>query len=65
MAEPKTAKGRRSLMLAPQILEAVRAHRAHQEAERLSWGVDYTDSGVVVTTDGECICVQRSTAMCR
>ena len=51
MAEPKTAKGRRSLMLAPQVLEAVRAHRAHQAAERLSWGVDYTDSGVVVTTE--------------
>jgi integrase len=51
MAEPKTAKGRRSLMLAPQVLEAVRAHRAHQAAERLAWGVDYTDSGVVVTAE--------------
>ena len=37
MAEPKTAKGRRSLTLAPQVLEAVRVHRAHQAAERLSW----------------------------
>jgi integrase len=51
MAEPKTAKGRRSLMLAPQALEAVRGHRARQAAERLSWGVDYTDSGLVVTTE--------------
>jgi integrase len=51
MAEPKTAKGRRSLTLAPQVLEAIRAHRAHQAAERLSWGVDYTDSGLVVTTE--------------
>jgi integrase len=51
MAEPKTAKGRRSLTLAPQVLEAVRVHRAHQAAERLSWGVDYTDSGLVVTTE--------------
>jgi integrase len=51
MAEPKTAKGRRSLTLAPQVLEAVRVHRAYQAAERLSWGADYTDSGLVVTTE--------------
>jgi integrase len=51
MAEPKSAKGRRSLTLAPQVLEAVRVHRAHQAAERLSWGADYTDSGLVVTTE--------------
>jgi integrase len=51
MAEPKTAKGRRSLTLAPEVLEAVRVHRARQAAERLSWGVDYTDSGLVVTTE--------------
>jgi integrase len=51
MAEPKTAKGRRSLTLAPQVLEAVRVHRAHQAAERLSWGADYTDSGLVVMTE--------------
>ena len=51
MAEPKTAKGRRSLTLAPQVLEAVRVHRVHQAAERLSWGADYTDSGLVVTTE--------------
>jgi integrase len=51
MAEPKTAKGRRSLTLAPEVLEALRAHRAHQAAERLSWGAHYTDSGLVVTTE--------------
>jgi integrase len=51
MAEPKTAKGRRSLTLAPQVLEALRVHRARQAAERLSWGADYTDSGLVVTTE--------------
>jgi len=51
MAEPKTAKGRRSLTLAPQVLEAVRGHRAHQAAERLSWGANYTDSGLVITTE--------------
>jgi integrase len=51
MAEPKTAKGRRSLMLALEVLEGLRAHRAHQAAERLSWGADYTDSGLVITTE--------------
>ena len=34
----KTAKGRRSLTLAPEVLDALRAHRAQQAAERLSWG---------------------------
>jgi integrase len=52
MAEPKTAKGRRSLTLAPEVLDTLRAHRAQQAAERLSWGVDYTDSGLVITTRG-------------
>ena len=51
MAEPKTAKGRRSLMLAPEVLETLRTHRTRQAAERLSWGADYTDSGLVITTE--------------
>jgi integrase len=51
MAEPKTAKGRRSLTLAPEVRDTLRAHRAHQAAERLSWGADYTDSGLIITTE--------------
>jgi integrase len=51
MAEPKTSKGRRSLTLAPEVLDTLRAHRARQASERLSWGADYTDSGLVITTD--------------
>jgi integrase len=51
MAEPKTAKGRRSLTLAPEVLETLRAHRARQVAERLSWGASYTDSDLVITTE--------------
>jgi integrase len=51
MAEPKTAKGRRSLTLAPEVLETLRTHHARQAAERLSWGADYTDSGLVITTE--------------
>jgi integrase len=51
IAEPKTAKGRRSLTLAPEVLDTLRVHRAHQAAERLAGGADYTDSGQVVTTE--------------
>jgi integrase len=51
MAEPKTAKGRRSLILAPEVLDTLRAHRAHQAAERLSWGAGYADSGLVITAE--------------
>ena len=51
MAEPKTAKGRRSLTLEPVVLDALRAHRTRQAAERLAWGADYTDSGLVITTE--------------
>ena len=50
-AEPKTAKGRRSLTLAPEVLDTLRVHRAHQAAERLSWGASYTESGLVITTE--------------
>jgi integrase len=51
LAEPKTAKGRRSITLAPDVAEALRRHHARQAAERLSWGAGYTDSGLVVTTE--------------
>jgi len=51
MAEPKTAKGRRSLTLAREVLDALRAHRARQAAERLSWGAHYADWGLVITTE--------------
>jgi integrase len=50
-AEPKTAKSRRSLTLAPEVLDALRAHRARQVTERLSSGAGYTDSGLVITTE--------------
>jgi integrase len=32
-------------------LDTLRAHRARQAAERLSWGASYTDSGLVITTE--------------
>jgi integrase len=56
MAEPKTAKGRRSIALAPDVADALRRHRAQQAAERLAWGAGYTDSGLIFTTeDGRAI----------
>jgi integrase len=33
------------------VLDTLQAHRARQAAERLSWGADYADSGLVVTTE--------------
>ena len=51
LAEPKTAKGRRSITLAPDVADALRRHRAQQAAERLAWGAGWTDSGLVVTTE--------------
>jgi integrase len=38
MAEPKTAKGRRSLTLAPEVLETLRTHRAHRRRSGCSGG---------------------------
>jgi integrase len=51
VAEPKTAKGRRSLILAPDVLDTLRAHRARQAAERLALGAGYSDLGLVITTE--------------
>jgi integrase len=51
MAEPKTVKGRRSLTLAPEVLDTLRAHRVQQAAERLSLGANYTASGLVITAE--------------
>ena len=31
--------------------DTLRVHRAHQAAERLSWGANYRDSGLVITTE--------------
>jgi integrase len=49
LAEPKTAKGRRSITFAPDVADALRRHRTQQAAERLAWGAGWTDSGLVVT----------------
>ena len=49
VSEPKTAKGRRSLVLDPVTLAALRRHRAHQAEERVAAGPLWQDSGLVFT----------------
>jgi integrase len=60
VSEPKTAKGRRSLALAPATVAALRQHRARQAEERLAVGPRWHDSGLVFTwPDGRPIHPQR------
>lgn len=46
-SEPKTAKSRRSVALDPGTVEALRAHRKAQLAERLALGPAWQDNGLV------------------
>jgi len=43
---PKTAKGRRTIAVAP-VVEVLRAHRRRQLEERLAWGPAWVDTGLV------------------
>jgi integrase len=45
--DPKTANSRRRVALSAQALEALRAHRARQLAERLALGPEWHDDGLV------------------
>lgn len=45
--EPKTAKSRRMVELTPLAVEALRRHRHEQRKERLAFGPDYQDHGLV------------------
>ena len=47
-APPKTARGRRVVVLDPVTVAALRAHRKRQAAERLAVGPAYTDNDLVV-----------------
>ena len=47
---PKTAAGARTIRLSPRLLEALRAHRARQAAERLRAGPAYLEQGLVFCT---------------
>lgn len=46
-SEPKTARGRRSVALDPQTVEALREHRARQMLERSLAGGSYVDADLV------------------
>ncbi len=50
LAEPKTAAGRRSVVLYSQTVEALRRHRRAQAAERLLIGPGWAESNLVFTT---------------
>ncbi|HYN35357.1 MAG TPA: site-specific integrase, partial [Actinomycetota bacterium] len=47
LAEPKTARSRRSVPLPAQTVAAIRAHRAKQLEERIALGPDYADEDFV------------------
>ena len=49
LSEPKTAKSRRLVVLAPVTVAALRSHRARQAEELLAVGVGASDGGLVFT----------------
>jgi integrase len=53
LAEPKTRRSRRSLPLAPNLVAALRAHRARQLAERLAGGPEWKNEWDLVFTTPE------------
>jgi integrase len=60
LSEPKTGAGRRTLALDPATIAALRSHRARQAEERLMYGREWRDSGLVfVREDGEPINPER------
>jgi integrase len=48
---PKTESGVRVVPLAPPVVQALKAWRARQSADRLAWGPDWTDTGLVFTRE--------------
>lgn len=48
---PKSEKSRRSVVLPPSLLAAMKTHRAEQAAKRLEAGTHWTDSGLVFTLE--------------
>lgn len=63
-AEPKTAKGRRTVALDPATVAALRQHRARQGEERVAAWAVWTESGLVfVQEDGRPYHPERLTIM--
>ncbi len=48
---PKTAKGTRTVALAPEVVASLRALRRRQKEERVAWGPAWTDTGLVFTQE--------------
>jgi integrase len=51
VSEPKSARSRRVVPLAPALMSMLRTHRAGQKAERLRAGHQWQDTGLVFTTE--------------
>lgn len=51
VSEPKTARSRRVVPLSPVVVTMLRKHRTAQKAERLRAANQWTDSGLVFTTE--------------
>lgn len=51
ITEPKTARSRRTVPLNPAVVAMLRRHRANQAAEQLRAANQWTDSGLVFTTE--------------
>jgi integrase len=51
ITEPKTTRSRRTVPISPAMVSMLKAHKATQAAERLRAGDQWTDSGLVFTTE--------------
>jgi integrase len=51
VSEPKTDRSRRTVPLPPAVVAMLRKHRTEQKAERLRAANQWTDSGLVFTTE--------------
>ncbi len=51
ITEPKTARSRRTVPLSPGVVSMLRKQRTEQKAERLRAGNQWTDTGLVFTTE--------------
>jgi integrase len=51
ISEPKTDRSRRTVPLPPTVVAMLRKHRTEQKSERLRAGNQWTDSGLVFTTE--------------
>ncbi len=64
LSPPKSARGRRAIVLDPATVSVLKAHRSRQIQEKLAWGPGYVDSGLVFTREnGELIHPDSFTAL--